>query len=161
MPKNQTSVFLADPQATDRFGASLSALLQPGDIVLLKGDLGAGKTALARAIIRTLVKNPSLDVPSPSFALVQPYIAGTQAIVHADLYRLAEVHDVEELGLFDDPEAIILIEWPERVPTLGEMAAYNVCLELPTDGEGRKISISSSRDQTNLATWARDEGFVL
>ena len=161
MPKNQTSVFLADPQATDRFGASVSALLQPGDIVLLKGDLGAGKTALARAIIRTLVKNPSLDVPSPSFALVQPYIAGTQAIVHADLYRLAEVHDVEELGLFDDPEAIVLIEWPERVPTLGEMAAYNLCLELPADGQGRKISIASSSNQTDLATWARDEGFVL
>src|SRR5690554_1580879 len=82
--------------------------LTPGDIVALNGDLGAGKSALARAIIRSLATDPALDVPSPSFALVQPYDTPRGPVLHADLYRLADASEADELGLLDTPDAIIL-----------------------------------------------------
>jgi tRNA threonylcarbamoyl adenosine modification protein YjeE len=102
--------------------------------VLLEGDLGAGKTALARAIIRTLLRDPALEVPSPSFALVQPYDGEGVSIIHADLYRLASARDIEELGLFDDPAAIVLVEWAERAPGLAARADLVVDLAVAPDG---------------------------
>jgi tRNA threonylcarbamoyl adenosine modification protein YjeE len=128
---------LADEAATARLGAKIAETLRPGDIVLLAGELGAGKTALARAIIRALAGDPGLEVPSPSFALVQPYRAGGTDILHADLYRLADAREIDELGLLDSPDAIVLVEWPERAPELFERAALVVRLALPPGGEGR------------------------
>src|SRR5690606_37291059 len=108
--------FLPDDDATARFGAELATALRPGDIVSLEGDLGAGKTALARAIIRALAGDPGLDVPSPTFAIIQPYETPKGSVLHADLYRLADALEADELGLLDDPEAIVLAEWAERAP---------------------------------------------
>ena len=135
-------IFLSDDEATAALGARLAAELRPGDVVLLKGGLGAGKTALARAVIRTLVGDPGLEVPSPSFALVQPYDAGGRPLLHADLYRLREAREMDELGLFDRADAIVLVEWPERVPELAARAALAVSLSIPADGKGRLAEIA-------------------
>ena len=135
-------VFLSDDAATAALGARLAAELAPGSLVLLEGDLGAGKTALARSIVRTLVGDPRLDVPSPSFALVQPYEANGRPLLHADLYRLREAREIDELGLFDRPEAIVLVEWPERAPELSARATMRVTLSLPADGIGRMAEIT-------------------
>jgi tRNA threonylcarbamoyl adenosine modification protein YjeE len=128
---------LADAEATDALGAELAAGLKPGDLVLLLGDLGAGKTALARAIIRTLAGDAELDVPSPTFALVQPYDTPKGTVLHADLYRLGDPREVDELGLLDNPAAIVLVEWPERAPELFDAATLIVSLAIPQNGEGR------------------------
>lgn len=135
-------VLLPDPAATDALGVELAASLQPGDLVLLEGDLGAGKTALARAIIRALTGDPKLDVPSPTFALVQPYDAPIGPILHADLYRLGDPREVDELGLLDNPDAIVMVEWAERAPELAAAATLTVSLAIPPGGEGRFVVIT-------------------
>jgi tRNA threonylcarbamoyladenosine biosynthesis protein TsaE len=132
---------LADDAATAQFGAELAATLQPGDLVLLEGDLGAGKTALARAIIRTLAGDASLDVPSPTFALVQPYDTPRGPVLHADLYRLGDAREVDELGLLDNAQAIVLVEWAERAPELAAAASVVVTLAIPPGGEGRMLEM--------------------
>ena len=136
-------IFLADDEATAALGARLAARLKPGDTVLLIGDLGAGKTSLARAVIRTLVGNAGIDVPSPSFALVQPYEAsdGTP-ILHADLYRIVDPREVEELGLFDRPDTIVLIEWPEKAHELLPGQVTSVTLSIPETRVGRVAEIA-------------------
>lgn len=134
--------FLPDEAATAAFGAELAATLEPGDLILLEGDLGAGKTALARAIIRALAGDPNLEVPSPTFALVQPYRAGAKAVLHADLYRLADPREVDELGLFEDPQAIVLVEWAERAPELAGRASVIVELSIPEGGAGRNVMVT-------------------
>lgn len=135
-------IFLADDTATAALGAALAARLKPGDLVLLSGGLGAGKTALARAIVRTLVGDVNMDVPSPSFALVQPYDAPQGPVLHADLYRIHDPREIDELGLFDRPDAIVLVEWPERAPELAGLATMNIAISVPADGNGRIVEIS-------------------
>jgi tRNA threonylcarbamoyl adenosine modification protein YjeE len=140
-------VHLPTDADTNALGVRLARALRPGDLVLLQGGLGAGKTALARAIIRTLLKDETLEVPSPSFALVQPYAAPSGPILHADLYRLGAERDIDELGLFEDPNAIVLVEWPERVPSIAGRATVTVELSIPKSG-GRdvEIAIPAGRD---------------
>lgn len=145
-------LFLPNEQATLSFGIKLAGVLRPGDLILLHGDLGAGKTALCRAIIRSLCKDMELDVPSPSFALVQPYEGHGQSIIHADLYRLAHAGDIEELGLFDDPDAVVLVEWPARAPRLSDIATMTISLTIPVGGEGRNIAIWVGDDRILPAT---------
>jgi tRNA threonylcarbamoyl adenosine modification protein YjeE len=127
---------------TDAFGVRLAGALRPGDLVLLQGGLGAGKTALARAIIRALLKDETLEVPSPSFALVQPYAGPSGPILHADLYRLSADRDIDELGLFDDPNAVVLVEWPDRVPSIAGRATLTVELSIAKSG-GRDVEIAT------------------
>ena len=133
---------LADDAATAALGAELAATLQPGDLVILQGDLGAGKTALARAIIRSLADDPKLDVPSPTFALVQPYDPAKGPVLHADLYRLGDPREVDELGLLDNPGAVVLVEWAERSPEIVAAASLSVALSIPPGGKGRLVSIT-------------------
>ena len=135
-------LFLADDAATAALGAALARDLRAGDLVLLEGGLGAGKTALARALIRTLLDDPLLDVPSPSFALVQPYEGTGHLVLHADLYRIRDRREVDELGLFDRPEAIVLVEWPERDHDLPSRPAIRIALTVPADGHGRVAEIT-------------------
>lgn len=127
------SIHLPDDAATADLGARLAATLKPGDLVLLSGGLGAGKSALARAIVRTLAGDPDMDVPSPTFALVQPYESPTGPILHADLYRLASEREIGELGLLDR-DAIVLVEWPERAPPLFDRATLRIELTIPRGG---------------------------
>lgn len=137
--------FLPDEAATQALGQRLAQALRPGDLVLLEGDLGAGKTALARAVIRALADDPDLDVPSPSFALVQPYDTSVGPVLHADLYRLAAASEIDELGLFDDPDAIVLVEWAARVPDLATRASITITLSVPPGGQGRQAVIKAGR----------------
>lgn len=133
---------LPDDDATAALGADLARDLAPGDLVLLEGDLGAGKTALARAIIRALAGDPKLEVPSPTFALVQPYDTPRGPVLHADLYRLGDPREVDELGLLDNPGAIVLVEWAERSPEITNAASHIVTLAIPPGGAGRMVTVS-------------------
>ncbi len=124
------SLILKDEAGTARLGSAIAARLEPGMLVLLEGGLGAGKTVLARAIVRSLVGDMALHVPSPSFALVQPYQrADGTPVLHADFYRLNKPSETRELGLFDADNAIVLVEWPERDPALINAADLVVVLE--------------------------------
>jgi tRNA threonylcarbamoyl adenosine modification protein YjeE len=144
MPRGPAQeIFLADEAATAELGRRLAQSLRPGDLVLLSGELGSGKTALARAAIRTLMEDLFLDVPSPSFSLVQPYLRDGQAILHADLYRLSDAAEVAELGLFDDPEAIVFVEWPERASGLLARGEWAVTLAIPPGGAGRSARVEA------------------
>jgi tRNA threonylcarbamoyl adenosine modification protein YjeE len=135
-------IFLPDDDATAALGATLAAELRPGDLVLLEGDLGAGKTALARAIIRSLAGDADLEVPSPTFALVQPYDTARGPLLHADLYRLGDPREIDELGLRDNPDAIVLVEWATRAPELAADATLVVSLAIPPGGQGRQVTIT-------------------
>lgn len=133
---------LPDDQATAALGAELAQTLVPGDLLILEGDLGAGKTSLARAIIRALAGDPNLEVPSPTFSLVQPYETPRGPVLHADLYRLGDPREVDELGLLDNPGAIVLVEWAERDPEVVRAATVSVSLAIPPGGEGRLVTFT-------------------
>ncbi|EEW25231.1 tRNA (adenosine(37)-N6)-threonylcarbamoyltransferase complex ATPase subunit type 1 TsaE [Rhodobacter ferrooxidans] len=143
------SIFLASEQETARFGEWLAARLRPGDTLLLEGQIGAGKTHLARSLIRARLGRME-DVPSPTFTLVQTYDAGDTEIWHADLYRLSHPDEVTELGLeaaFDT--AICLIEWPDRLGSLAPPGAMR--LQLSQEGEGRRLLVSGGRADLRAA----------
>ncbi|MBV8927096.1 MAG: tRNA (adenosine(37)-N6)-threonylcarbamoyltransferase complex ATPase subunit type 1 TsaE [Bradyrhizobium sp.] len=109
------SVALAHEAATAYLMADLALLTGPGDVITLSGDLGAGKTAAARAMIRYLADDEALEVPSPTFTLAQDYELPSFPVLHADLYRIGEASELEELGLSPLPEgSLALIEWPGR-----------------------------------------------
>ncbi|HEY2531531.1 MAG TPA: tRNA (adenosine(37)-N6)-threonylcarbamoyltransferase complex ATPase subunit type 1 TsaE [Xanthobacteraceae bacterium] len=110
---------LANEAATIRFATDIAAALEPGDLVTLSGDLGAGKTTFARALIRHLAGDQAIEVPSPTFTLIQTYELPRFALVHTDLYRLSGASELFELG-FDDwsGDAVVLVEWPDRAAGL-------------------------------------------
>ncbi|MGB9116041.1 tRNA (adenosine(37)-N6)-threonylcarbamoyltransferase complex ATPase subunit type 1 TsaE [Bradyrhizobium sp.] len=111
------SLALANETATASLMADLALLIGPGDVITLSGDLGAGKTAAARALIRYLAGDDSVEVPSPTFTLAQSYDLPAFPLVHADLYRINDAAELEEIGLSPLPEgSVALIEWPERAP---------------------------------------------
>ncbi len=107
---------LADEAATAAFAACIAPRLGAGDVLLLSGPIGAGKSTFARALIRARLGNPAEEVPSPTFTLVQTYDAGAVEIWHCDLFRLGGPDEAVELGLEEAFErAICLVEWPERL----------------------------------------------
>jgi tRNA threonylcarbamoyl adenosine modification protein YjeE len=109
----ETIVTLPDETATAELGARIARGLGAGDAVLLKGELGAGKTTLARSILRTL--GVEGHVPSPTFTLVQAYDTEILPLFHFDLYRIETPRDLAELGIDDALEqGAVLVEWPER-----------------------------------------------
>ncbi len=103
-----------DAAATENFGASLAEAVQVGDVITLTGPLGAGKTSVARGLLRAL--GLAGEAPSPSFAIVQPYTPPEVRlpVTHVDLYRVGSATEIEELGLDDMMDSILLVEWPER-----------------------------------------------
>src|SRR5690348_6510434 len=105
-------MILEDEEATMRLGERLAAIARAGDVITLSGPLGVGKTALARGFISGLGHEG--DVPSPSFAIVQPYDDLDPPVWHVDLYRIEEPSEIEELGLDSAADAILIVEWPER-----------------------------------------------
>ncbi|MCS3729678.1 tRNA (adenosine(37)-N6)-threonylcarbamoyltransferase complex ATPase subunit type 1 TsaE [Bradyrhizobium betae] len=112
------SVALPNETATAQLMADLALLVGPGDVITLTGDLGAGKTAAARSLIRYLAGDEELEVPSPTFTLVQGYELPPFPVMHADLYRIEDENELEEIGLSPLPDAtLVLIEWPERAPS--------------------------------------------
>ena len=109
------SLALSNEAATAHLMADLALLIGPGDVITLSGDLGAGKTTAARALIRYLAGEHELEVPSPTFTLAQSYDLPPFPLVHADLYRVNDALELEEIGLSPLPEGTVaLIEWPER-----------------------------------------------
>ncbi|HYC17907.1 MAG TPA: tRNA (adenosine(37)-N6)-threonylcarbamoyltransferase complex ATPase subunit type 1 TsaE [Pseudolabrys sp.] len=109
------SATIADEAATYSLMTDVAAVIEPGDVVTLSGDLGAGKTAFARALIRYLAGDDTIEVPSPTFTLTQTYTLPRFAVVHIDLYRLTGSSELTELGFDDAPEdAVTLVEWPDR-----------------------------------------------
>jgi len=106
-------VILKDESDTARLGARLAAVSRPGDVIALSGPLGVGKTALARGFIEAL--GHAGDVPSPSFAIVQPYEDLDPPVWHVDLYRIERPSEAGELGLDSAADAVLLVEWPERL----------------------------------------------
>ncbi len=133
---------LPDARATDALGMRISGLLNAGDCVLLEGDLGAGKSTLARAVIQTALGSDE-PVPSPTFTLTAQYETGDGLFVHADLYRLSGPEELEETGLEEAfREAVTLVEWPDRLGDLRPSDALTIALS--TDGEGRRAVLSAS-----------------
>lgn len=114
-------------------GARLAAALRPGDTLRLRGELGAGKTTLARGLIQSRLGD--VEVPSPTYTLVQAYDWGEMELWHCDLYRLERPDDAYELGLMDAfGQAIVLLEWPERIGALCPDDALSVTLAFEGDG---------------------------
>jgi len=130
----RASCALPDLDATARLGADIAGRLAAGDAVALWGDLGAGKTTLARAILKAL--GVAGDVPSPTFTIVQAYDTPRLRVSHYDLYRIKSPRELDELGLDDAlADGAALVEWPERAPERLPPDALHV--RLSPDGEGR------------------------
>lgn len=119
--------------ATDALGRFLAEGLRPGDVVALSGGLGSGKTTLARTIIRALAGDDALEVPSPTFTLLQSYDTATGPVVHLDLYRVDNPRDLQELGYDEIDTAIVLMEWPERAGLRLGASRVEIMLELAAD----------------------------
>lgn len=134
---------LETAEQVERLGADIARLLQVGDLVCLWGPLGAGKSTLARGLIRALT-SPDEEVPSPTFTLVQTYDTPRLAITHLDLYRLKSPEEALELGIEAAlDEGAALIEWPERLE--GDLPSSRLDLELrhPADGSvGREVRLA-------------------
>jgi N-acetylmuramate 1-kinase len=125
------SAVLPDEQATIRLMVDIAGALEPGDLITLSGDLGAGKTTFARALIRHLAVNETIEVPSPTFTLMQTYELPAFLLVHADLYRLSGAAELGELGLDDLPEGtVVVLEWPDRAEGLLPPDRLNIELML-------------------------------
>jgi N-acetylmuramate 1-kinase len=113
--RSSFSVALPDEEATRKLMIDIAGALRPGDTVTLSGDLGAGKTTFVRALIRHLAGDATIEVPSPTFTLMQGYDLPQFPLVHADLYRLSGAAEISELGFDDLPDnAVVMIEWPDR-----------------------------------------------
>lgn len=126
---------LPGPEATARLARAMAPDLRAGDVILLRGPVGAGKTHFARALIRALQRHAGAEpeeVPSPSFTLVQTYRAGGMEIWHADLYRLGDVGELAELGLDEAfGHALVLVEWPEKLGDMAPMDALLLAISVP------------------------------
>ncbi len=114
--------------ATSALGARIASRLRPGDAVLLSGALGAGKSELARAILRALLQDPALEVPSPSYTLVQAYPSPVGLVQHFDLWRLDGPMALAELGWDEALDGVALVEWPDRLGKLTPPDALSVTL---------------------------------
>ncbi|KCZ93289.1 tRNA (adenosine(37)-N6)-threonylcarbamoyltransferase complex ATPase subunit type 1 TsaE [Hyphomonas johnsonii] len=129
---------LADDAATQALGAALGGVLARGDVVALRGDLGAGKTTLVRGLIRALT-TPEEEVPSPTYTLVQSYDGPDFAFWHFDLYRLNAPDELHELGWDETQEGVALIEWPDRAGR--HLPAYRLEIDLEILGEQRRARL--------------------
>jgi tRNA threonylcarbamoyladenosine biosynthesis protein TsaE len=125
-------MILEDEQATLSLGARLAAVARPGDVIALSGPLGVGKTALARGFIAAL--GHAGDVPSPSFAIVQPYEELEPPVWHVDLYRIEDPSEMDELGLDSAADAVLLVEWPQRAGVQMWPDALTLALDFADDG---------------------------
>ena len=126
-------MILRSEDETAAVGARVAHLARPGDVITLEGPLGVGKTALARGFIGALGYEG--DVPSPSFAIVQPYDEIEPPVWHVDLYRVEDAAEIEELGLDAAVDAVLLVEWPERAGHDAWPHALGLSLSLAQDGE--------------------------
>jgi tRNA threonylcarbamoyladenosine biosynthesis protein TsaE len=135
-------MILADETATARLGEAIARVLRPGETVCLSGPLGAGKSTLARALIRSLTASDE-DVPSPTFTLVQFYEGPRLKVAHFDLYRLTDPDEAYEIGLDEAlDEGAALIEWPERLQGRLPVDRLDVEIALADQTEGRRVRMT-------------------
>ena len=140
------TVTLPDLPATDTLAARLAAMARAGDAILLEGPLGAGKTALARAFLRAASADPVLEVPSPTFTLVQTYETKAGSVHHFDLWRLDGPAGLAELGWDEARDDIVIVEWPDRLGPLRPADALTITL-VPTEGEARTAILTGWADR--------------
>lgn len=177
-PKISRQLHLADDAATRLFGARMAQLLAPGDCVLLTGELGAGKSTLARAAIQSLIGEEE-PVPSPTFTITQRYETPEATLVHADLYRLGDAEELIEIGLDADfAEAICFVEWPDLLGDLRPANRLEIELTYAKDARNLKIvgigarplaivsALCDSRDElvrgfADQAGWQESELYAL
>lgn len=126
--------------ATEKVASILAEHAEPGDLFALTGDLGAGKSTFARAFIRAALQDLEIEVPSPTFTLVQTYDVPAKgagsllSVIHTDLYRLKDPDDVYDLGLDDErAQSVLLVEWPNRMPEDWWEGALEISLKRPED----------------------------
>jgi hypothetical protein len=139
------AVTVPNEAALHRLAVDIALALAPGDLVTLSGDLGAGKTTFARALIRHLADDPAIEVPSPTFTLMQSYDLPRFPVVHADLYRLTDSTELAELGLDDLPETtVVLLEWPDRAAGWLPPDRFDIALAMVPDGglEDRAVRVT-------------------
>ena len=135
-----TVIDLPDEDATAALAARIASLARPGDVIALKGELGAGKTTFARAFIRA--RGGTEAVPSPTFTLVQIYELGDAAIWHFDAYRLRDPDEAWELGIEDAfRDGISLIEWPERLGSLLPARRIEIALSAGAAPNARRAAL--------------------
>ncbi len=127
----------------ERIAASLAGTLHAGDAALLSGPLGAGKSTFARALLRAACGDPAMEVPSPTYTLVQSYDAPGFILHHYDLWRLDGPQGLAELGWDDARAGVVLVEWPDRLGTLAPADALRITLE--PDGEARRLTVEDRR----------------
>ncbi len=137
---------LPDLAATEALAGTVARLTRKGDAILLDGPLGAGKTAFARAFLRAAANDPALDVPSPTFTLVQVYETPRFAVHHFDLWRLDGPAGLAELGWDDARDDVVLVEWPDRLGSLRPAGALEITLS-PVDGEARRATLAGWTDR--------------
>lgn len=125
--------------ATAGFARRLAGLLRTGDAVLLEGPLGAGKTAFARALLRAMTSDAGLEVPSPSYTLVQAYSTPIGPVHHFDLWRIERPESLIELGWDEAREGIVLVEWPDRLGPLWPTAALRIAFAFAGDGRTAEL----------------------
>jgi tRNA threonylcarbamoyladenosine biosynthesis protein TsaE len=140
---------LPDLAATEALAEAVARLVRPGDAILLEGPLGAGKSAFARALLRAASADPALDVPSPTFTLVQSYETPHGTIHHFDLWRLDGPAALGELGWEEARADIVLVEWPDRLGPLWPADALHLVLEPAEAGRGdaRRATLSGWPDR--------------
>ncbi len=155
------SLPLPDETATAELGRRLADASRPGDVIALEGDLGAGKTTLARALIRRLA-GADIDVPSPTFTLIQTYDTPRLAVWHFDLYRLERPDEARELGLEEAADGLCLVEWPDRLGRHLPHARLDVRLSFTGIGadSGRTARLTDHADWSTRihGDWRQDPG---
>ena len=140
-------IALADEAATAALARRFATAARPGDVIALAGGLGVGKTSFARAFLRARSGDASLDVPSPTFTLVQTYELPGGAVWHLDLYRLKRPEEVWELGVEEAfGDAILLIEWPENMGDILPAEHLEIRLALGEGAQARVATLSGSSD---------------
>ncbi|MDH3644741.1 MAG: tRNA (adenosine(37)-N6)-threonylcarbamoyltransferase complex ATPase subunit type 1 TsaE [Gammaproteobacteria bacterium] len=139
----QQTAYLADENATLEYGRKLAAGLQPGDLVFLHGDLGAGKTTLVRGILRGFGHTGS--VKSPTYTLLEPYELPSLAVYHFDFYRIGDSRELAFIGIDElmDSNAVKLVEWPQR--GANSLPTPDVEIEMLVENEGRRIDVAVTR----------------
>ncbi|MGI9401166.1 MAG: tRNA (adenosine(37)-N6)-threonylcarbamoyltransferase complex ATPase subunit type 1 TsaE [Rhizobiaceae bacterium] len=152
-------IFLKDEAATNQLGEDIAMVLRPGDMLCLRGDLGAGKTTLARAVIRKLANDSQLEVPSPTYTLCQTYDS-TPKITHLDFYRISEPEEIHELGFEELLETgVSIIEWPERASGLLPDDAVWISLDI-VEGNSRQAVISHRESERSDDVSRQNNGLL-
>lgn len=145
MTGSSLTIKLPNLEATECLARTIVPLAEVGDVITLQGDLGAGKTAFARAFIQSWMQK-DCEVPSPTFTLVQCYEKAGQTLYHFDLYRLKVVQEIIELGLEEALHTgVTLIEWPERLQGMELSNHLQIQLEFEEGSEVRKATILADR----------------